>query len=1353
MDSSSGAVSAETSFDKQKVFANLLDAVDELVWCTSVDGCKLLYINSAAERIYGYPLADFQQNENLWREVIHPDDQNRVKNSLDELLERRQIEHEYRITRRDGQVRWLRDRVSVVYEGDQPRLIHGVGIDVTAHHKAEKDRRKSEALFHSLVERLPLNFVHKDLEGRRVFGNRRYCSSHNTTLDAVIGKTDAELFPPELAERHRQEDLQIIESGEPIHNIKEETTQGGQRVWIERIKAPILDGDGKVVGIQVMFWDVTQRQEAEAALEQERYLLHALLENVPDSIYFKDGESRFTRISKSQAKKFGMKTTDEAVGKTDAHVFTQEHARQALEDEQHIMRTGDPIINKIEKETWEGREDTWCASSKLPLRDPNGDIVGTFGISRDITDQVRAEQALERERDLLRALIDNMPDLIFVKDVDGRFLTVNETLLPVLGAKSVDDVVGRTDAAFSPADMAAHYAEDDQKVIRSGEPLINREEKTMHTDGSEGWLLTTKVPVRNAQGEIIGLVGIARDITQRKRDEEKLEQQALEAGLLHQATAMAAETSSLEDALQGCVDIVCKLTGWPIGHAYLPDPRAQELVSTKIWNESVDKSYKEFQQVTEKTCFRLGEGLPGRIWKSGEPEWITNVPTDKNFPRAPFAAKVDVKGAFGFPIKIGARIEAVLEFFTIEEVASDQNLLVIVRSLGEQVGRVIERKRAEDALRKAKEAADAANNAKSEFLANMSHEIRTPMNAIIGMTELLLDTKLDETQHEYLDMVHYSGDALLSLLNDVLDFSKIEAGKLELDSTFFNIRESLGNTMKSLGMKAHDKGLELAYRIDQDVPDHFFGDIGRLRQVVVNLVGNAIKFTDTGEVVLEVSCEKLIDDKAMLKFCVSDTGIGIAEEKCVAIFDAFEQADGSMTRNYGGTGLGLAISSRLVELLGGRIWVESEQESGSKFHFTTDMTVSSEAIRERTISPVIVSDTPVLIVDDNATNRRILEDMLNNWGMKPTAVATASDALQLMRDRKAQDKPFHLVLSDVNMPETDGFAFVEYVRNDSSIADSIVILLTSGGRPGDAARRERLGVAANLIKPVKQSELFDAIVIALGVTHVEDEVSDINQTETTPKIRPLRILLTEDNLVNQRLALGVLKQHGHVVTVASNGRIAVDTYEKEPFDLILMDVQMPEMDGLKATRAIREREQVTGRHVPIIAMTAHAMKGDRDKCLEAGMDEYLSKPVRVRQLVEKLVVLFGAEIEVQPSEQQADPSQTDGMVDWDHALRAVGGDAGLLKDVVQVYLSEVPPLIVEAQNAFEQTDIPKLQREAHTIKGSTLFTDASPVIDRALSIEVMCKEGNLSGASAVLEELEHQLQKLLQELLNWSKTA
>jgi PAS domain S-box-containing protein len=666
----------------------------------------------------------------------------------------------------------------------------------------------------------------------------------------------------------------------------------------------------------------------------------------------------------------------------------------------------------------------------------------TRELQGEVNDRLRAENALHEERRMLRALIDNVPDFMYVKDLACRFVVANAALARSVGAHHHEQLLAKMDGDFYPRELADSYFQDDQEVLRTRQPLFDREEESINEKGDKIFLLTTKVPLLDNRGEVTGIVGVGRDIT--------------------------------------------------------------------------------------------------------------------------------------------------------------------------------ERLKAERAMQKAREAAEAASQAKSEFLANMSHEIRTPLNGIMGMTDLALDTGLTTEQREYLETVKMSSDSLLNVINDILDFSKIEAGKIDLEAANFSLRDCLETTLKTLALRADEKRLELLCEIAPEVPEVVEGDSGRLRQVVVNLVGNAIKFTDKGEVVVSVRLEVEDGDDRLLRFTVSDTGIGIPPEKQKMIFDPFTQADTSTTRKYGGTGLGLTISSRLVNMMGGSIWVESAAGRGTQFHFTVQFKhVGGRAPIETIAPPEILRDIKVLVADDNATNRRILEAMLKRWGMKAKSVASGEKALAELSAAGNAAEPYALILTDMHMPGMDGFELVERIRQMPELSTATIMMLTSSESRGDAERCKGLGVSAYLLKPIRQSELREAIARVVGAREQQNAIPLITHHSVQVPQAPfeaLRILLAEDNLVNQRLMTRLLEKRGHRVMVAADGREAIAALEKDSYDLVLMDIQMPEMNGMEATARIREKEKITGGHQPIVALTAHAMKGDQELCLAGGMDGYLAKPIRAQEL-------------------------------------------------------------------------------------------------------------------------------------------
>jgi two-component system, sensor histidine kinase and response regulator len=1053
--------------------------------------------------------------------------------------------------------------------------------------------------------------------------------------------------------------------------------------------------------------EAISRQQAQSELEHEASLLKGLMDAMPDHIYFKDRGGRYLRINNAKAFRSGLKSPDEAVGKTDYDYFRKDHADKATAEEQRVMATGEPLLRQENRLVWPDGRVTWSSATKVPLRNKSGDIVGTLGISHDVTAHHEMADALALERDRLRTLIDNLPDLVFIKDVNYELITVNRAYLEQFGLDSEDHVLGRTEFDFCSPLVAQSFRDADARVLETGRPLSQQEEQFSAPDGSQQWKISTRVPLRDLSGQVMGLVGIYHDITERKKSERALQKSEW---LYH----------SLVDNLP--VYVVRKDLEGRITYA---NARACQLYG------------QSFDQVLGKTDFDFFPRHLAEKYRQDDHRVMQTGVAFEDIEENSDEGRFNYFEVRKTPVRDldGSIVGVQLMFW---DVTVRQNAL--------------------KALAEAKEAAEAANRAKSEFLANMSHEIRTPMNAIIGMTELVLETRLMPEQRDFLQTVRDSGVSLLNIINDILDFSKIEAGRLELESIPFDLRETLGDALKAIGLRAHVKGLELACDIKPEVPRVLVGDPLRLRQVVINLVGNAVKFTEKGEVVVTCGLDDAAPEKGRtrLHVIVRDTGIGITPEQQQRIFRAFEQADMSLTRRFGGTGLGLAISSRIVQQMGGRIWVDSEAGNGSEFHFLVDLEIGSP---EDVVSPPLDSSRltglRILIVDDNATNRRILETMCLNWQMLPTCVGDAHTALELLRKAARQGPAYDLVITDASMPDVDGFTFADHIHQDSAIRSTLVMMLTSLDRMGDASRCDELGIKSYLIKPVKQSDLFDAIVLALEGERRGPTVSPI-APETLPRLRSLNVLLAEDSLANQKLAKGLLTRWGHHLTIVNNGLEAVAAVRRHGFDLVLMDVQMPELDGIEATKQIRGLEAGGGRRTPIIAMTAHAMKGDKERCLAAGMDAYCPKPVRPRELHDAILKVIPSALPA-PGQAEAASRPTKSVkgngepatsrIDWPAALKSMQNDETLLLDVIDAHLTEIPQIVDNLQAAIAAQDATAVRRLAHTIKGNLRALHAiEPIV--AAQLEADAAAGDLSKAQSLFAETLSQLEVVNEELRN-----
>ncbi len=1017
------------------------------------------------------------------------------------------------------------------------------------------------------------------------------------------------------------------------------------------------------------------------------------------------------------------------------------------------------VIDRVPRELSAEQKEALKALSRL--------VVTQMELRRSVSDLSRAIRERRMTEEELDQLFTVSLDMLCIAGFDGYFKRINPAWEKLLGIP-IEELLSEPFNEFVHPDDRERTTAEAEK-LDEGEQVISFENRYRCGDGTYRWLLWNATP--SVDNKLI--FAVARDVTQRKEAERRL-------STGYAVTRVLAEAESLEAAAPLILMAICEGLSWDLGVLWRVDEAAGVLRCMNVWHPP-SLSFPQFVKATRESAYQRTVGVPGHVWETSQPMWLADLPQVENFPRVPFAIAEGLHASFAFPIRVGEHVAGVIEFSSRQVRKLEPDLMEMFDSIGSQIGQFIERRRAEmelkvyadfleaarnaqqaDArrlaqlvkeLETAKEKAEEATRAKSEFLANMSHEIRTPMNAIIGMTELALETKMSAEQREFLGTVKSSAASLLNLINDILDFSKAEARKEKLEHVEFALRETIEETLKSLAPRAQEKEIELASRFAPEVPDALIGDPDRLRRIVVNLVGNAIKFTEHGEVVVQVNVETHGEPDILLHFSVTDTGIGIPAEKQQHVFEAFAQADSSTTRKYGGTGLGLAISAQLCELMNGVMWVESEEGRGSTFHFTAHFGKPGTPAKKAADSePVKLRDLPVLVVDDNSTNRKILEEMIANWRMKPVAAANGPAAMEALQRAHKNGTPFRLVLLDGHMPGMDGFEVAARVKQDPQLHAAEVILLTSAGRGEDVARAKTVGVAAALSKPVKQSELWDAIVTALNVPGRQKARAPTSAAvnRRARAREPLRVLLAEDNPVNQEVALRLLERRGHSVIVAENGKQALTAIERHKFDLVLMDVQMPEMGGLEATQLIRENEKATGEHLPILAMTAHAMQGDRERCIAAGMDGYLAKPIDPKSFFQTVEGISQRAAQGETTAKEAVGREQGGddrrSLDAKALLEWFSGNRKLLRDIVKTFRDDCPRMMSRIRSALAANDANLLAEGAHALKGSVGNFGPTAALEATREMEKIARQGKLDGAWELYATLEDEIALLLPAL-------
>ena len=1049
--------------------------------------------------------------------------------------------------------------------------------------------RESNSFQRHLLANLPSGVVIVDPATRVIESVNAYVTTlFGASADHLVGRRCHSLLCP-VSEGV----CPVCDLGRVVDNSEQEMLRadGSRMPILKTVKRIQLNGQEKLLEC---FIDITVRKQALAALSESEEKYRTLVDKANEAIIIVQ-DNVFVFSNPRMSDLLGVSAGD-LEGKPFIDFVWPEDRELVITNYRNRI-AGEPIREVYDfRVIGAGGVTTWVLLSATLIQWEGKPA--TLNLITDITERKLVEMNLENERILLKTILDNIPVAVYAKDLDGRKVLANIADLAHIN-KPENEVIGHTDREFLPKEVAELTMADDFSVIENGEQLINREELLINTAGERHWLLTSKIPWRNIEGKIVGLVGIGHDITERKR---------------------------VEDALRDA----------------------------------------------KEEAERLNEHLEQRTLYSTE-------------------------------LAIQAEI---------------------------------------------------ANAAKSEFLANMSHEIRTPMNGVIGMTGLLLDTELTEDQRRYAEIVRSSGESLLGLINDILDFSKIEAGKLEMEMLAFNLHSMLDDFAAQIAMRAHEKGLEFICAAAPDVPAYLRGDPGRLRQVLLNLTGNAVKFTHEGEIAVRVSLLHETGDEALIRFSVVDTGIGIPADKQAMLFQKFSQVDASTTRKYGGTGLGLAISKQLAELMRGEIGFKSEEDKGSEFWFTARIVKQAE--REQHVLPLTdISGVHILIVDDNATNREVLSVQFHAWGVRSEEATDGFMALRALSRAVDEGDPFRAAIVDMQMPGMDGVALARAIKTDEKLKDTRLVLMTSLGQRGDAKQMEEIGFSAYLVKPARQSDLFDSLSAVLAGSFTAQSPKPIITRHAIREMRrgSVRILLAEDNITNQQVAVGILKKLGLNADAVANGAEAVKALETIPYDLVLMDVQMPEMDGLEATRRIRDpRSAVLNHKIPIIAMTAHAMQRDRETCLDAGMNDYITKPVRPQVLAEALEKWLPKETTEQtpgaPDGTAPVPSREPDAPVFDKAgmMQRLMDDESLAITVVEGFLGDLPQQMASLRSYMEAADAASTERQAHSIKGASAAVGGEALREVAFAMEKAAKAGDLEIVTALLPEMDNQFARLKEAL-------
>jgi len=1027
----------------------------------------------------------------------------------------------------------------------------GVLMTIFVRHRdqQEKDRRaalsEQEQQYRLLAENATDIITRATLDGHILYISPAIRRQLGYKPEEMLGKRILDFFHPDDFPGEGQLRQAILNSRDAFTFTHRLQHKDGRYIWYETISRQVRDRKGEVTEFQTTTRNISDRKQAEETIAYERYLLRTVIDNIPDTVYLKDHESRFTLINKAQAELMSIANPQDAIGKTDFDFFSPNLAKMFFEEEQRLIKTGDAVIDRVEFNPLPDGKPRWLAASKVAVRDTNGQIIGIAGISRDITARRLAENALSESQEQWRSLVENAPSTILTLSRDGIINFINR----ITPGVPMEAVIGTSLYNYVEPEEAEIIRGGVERVFETGQPYAY-EVGGKTTEGQPAWYSTNAGPIMK-DGQVTEVLLISSDIMPRKRIELALRESESRFRAMNDAS--------------------------PLG-IFLTDENGDAVYSNRMYQEITGLTAQE----------ALGRGWQQAIHPEDR-EWLFESWYEATQKRKPFNA------TYRYQHKDGKVIWVATRAVEIRDVDLSAGYLGMVED-------VTERKWAEEAIQRARDEAMEASRMKSEFLATMSHEIRTPMNGIIGMSELLLDTDLNEEQHEFATVVLNEANSLLNIINDILDFSKIEAGRMLIESVDLIVVDIVERVVELLNPKAREKGIAMMSYVAPDVPFTLRGDPTRLRQVLMNLVSNAVKFTHKGEVTVNITLAYANETHVWLLFTIQDTGVGLSEAATQRLFQPFTQADSGTTRRYGGTGLGLAISKRLVELMGGEIGVESEEGKGSIFWFTIQMKAASTELEAP--KSLDLRGMRVLVVDDSQQVRDILERYLSMWDIQHQSAKGGEEALTLL-----PKSTFDAAIVDIAMPGMDGFTLARKIQELPQAPH--IIMLTAYDNVQHRAEAKTLK-AAYLTKPLRQALLFDTLEA------IKRERQQARAAKA--KLENRVVLVAEDNIINQALVIKQLNYLGYMGELVSTGRGVLRVLDADPdrYALILMDVNMPDMDGIETTQLIREWEQGDGRHIIIIALTAAAMQGDRERCLEAGMDDYLSKPVGIEALRAKL---------------------------------------------------------------------------------------------------------------------------------------